>query len=89
MSVTFALCSGSRDGLIHYNDVRKPDHVVGRSKYHRDEVCGLEWSRDGTKLASGGNDNLVCLWNRSNPSEPAQVLKGHEAAVKVTYYVVT
>lgn len=77
------MCSASRDGLILYNDVRKADHVVGRSQYHRMEVCGLEWSRDGTKLASGGNDNMACIWSVKNPSEPLQLLKGHEAAVKV------
>lgn len=27
------------------------------------EVCGLAWSPDGTTLASGGNDNLLCVWD--------------------------
>lgn len=75
--------SGSRDGSIHYHDVRKPEHCVGLSKFHQLEVCGLRWSRDGRQLASGGNDNLVCLWNASNPQEPVQIFRGHQAAVKV------
>ena len=81
---SFILYSGSRDGMILYNDVRKQNHVVGKSCYHRMDVCGLKWSPDGSKLASGANDNLVCIWNNSNPSEPAQVLKGHKSAIKVS-----
>ena len=68
--------------MILHNDVRKPDPVVGRSCYHRSEVCGMQWSRDGSKLASGGNDNLVCVWNVSNPSEPMHLLQGHLEAVR-------
>lgn len=75
--------SGCRDGSIHHHDVRKPEHIVAMSQQHNLEVCGLQWSPDGSKLASGGNDNLVCIWNAGNPSEPAQVLGGHQSAVKV------
>lgn len=63
--------------------MRKADHVVAKSSYHEMEVCGLQWAPDGSKLASGGNDNLVCVWSASNPSQPAQLLRGHQAAVKV------
>lgn len=69
--------------MILYNDVRKPEHVVARSCYHTMEVCGMQWSPDGSKLASGGNDNLVCVWDAANPAEPLHVLQGHKAAVKV------
>ena len=27
------------------------------------EVCGLAWSPDGDELASGGNDNSLCVWD--------------------------
>lgn len=77
------VCSASRDGQILYNDVRKPQHVVASSYYHKLEVCGLDWSPDGTKLASGANDNMVCIWNASNSKDPEQILRGHTAAVKV------
>ncbi len=83
--VAIALSSGCRDGSIHHHDVRKPDHIVAMSKAHHHEVCGMQWSPDGSRLASGGNDNLVCVWNASNPTEPFKVLRGHQAAVKVTY----
>ena len=76
-------CSGCRDGVIHHHDVRKAEHIVAQSHYHQLEVCGLKWSPDGSKLASGGNDNQVCIWNASDPIEPSMVLRGHQAAVKV------
>ena len=76
-------CSGDKHGLIQHNDVRSRDPVIGTSRHHRLEVCGMQWSPDGSKLASGGNDNLVCVWRARNPAEPANVLTGHTAAVKV------
>lgn len=27
------------------------------------QVCGLKWSPDGSTLASGGNENFLCLWD--------------------------
>lgn len=29
------------------------------------QVCGLKWSPCGQMLASGGNDNALCIWNSS------------------------
>lgn len=29
------------------------------------KVCGLKWSPDGSTLASGGNENYLCLWDAS------------------------
>ena len=46
----------------------------------------MKWSTDGKYLASGANDNLVCIWNAKNPQEPHQILRGHQAAVKVSEY---
>ena len=77
--------SGGHSGQIHYHDVRQPEHCVSRAALHQLEVCGLKWTADGRYLASGGNDNLVAIWNASNPTEPMQVLRGHQAAVKVCH----
>ncbi|CAN0921168.1 Cell division cycle 20.1, cofactor of APC complex [Linum grandiflorum] len=43
------------------------DHTVKRYIYrgHSKEVCGLTWSDSGKHLASGGNDNLVHIWDIS------------------------
>jgi cell division cycle 20-like protein 1 (cofactor of APC complex) len=52
-----------------------------KHKGHRQEVCGLKWSFDGNYLASGGNDNKLCIWNLSNPN-PIMKSDVHSAAVK-------
>ena len=62
------LSSGSRDRLVLHRDVRVPSHKpFRRGQGHRQEVCGLKWSGDGgpgsAALASGGNDNKVCIWD--------------------------
>lgn len=65
---SFVLSSGSRDRLVHHRDVRDPStRPFKRCTGHRQEVCGLKWSGDGgvmnATLASGGNDNKVCIWD--------------------------
>ena len=40
-----------------------PNKVLGVLKGHTAEVCGLKWSPQGTMLASGGNDNLLSIWD--------------------------
>ena len=41
---------------------------------HRQEVCGLRWSNEdgpgGAMLASGGNDNKVCIWDLRGSRRP-------------------
>lgn len=62
------LSSGSRDRMVHHRDVREATHrPFKRCTGHKQEVCGLKWSGDGgpqsATLASGGNDNKVCIWD--------------------------
>ncbi|KAJ7046499.1 quinon protein alcohol dehydrogenase-like superfamily [Mycena alexandri] len=62
------LSSGSRDRMVHHRDVREAtSRPFKRCSGHRQEVCGLKWSGDGgvaaANLASGGNDNKVCIWD--------------------------
>jgi len=57
------LSSGGRDSLIVQHDVRSRDHVVSTYAGHQQEVCGLRWNDEGSTLASGGNENLLCLWD--------------------------
>jgi cell division cycle 20-like protein 1, cofactor of APC complex len=62
------LSSGSRDRMVHHRDVREEtSRPFKRCAGHRQEVCGLKWSSDGgpqaATLASGGNDNKVCIWD--------------------------
>lgn len=66
------LTTGGLDGNIVSNDVRMRSHIVQIYRGHGEEVCGLRWSRSFQQLASGGNDNLVHIWDvsmaSSNPS---------------------
>lgn len=91
------LSSGSRDGSIWNSDVRIAQHKVAELNGHRAEVCGLEWRKDtglsGTAaggsaggmglLASGGNDNVVNVWDGRMLGAPKMMKTNHTAAVKV------
>lgn len=75
------LSSGSRDSKIFHHDVRVADHHQWTSTGHTGEICGLVWSPDGTQLASGGNDNMCCIWNVNDPT-PRYSFTESNAAVK-------
>jgi len=83
------LSSGGRDSVVMQHDVRVADHKVGTLRGHAQEVCGLKWSPSGTQLASGGNDNILNLWDDRYTSsangvcdQPLLRLEQHRAAVK-------
>jgi cell division cycle protein 20 (cofactor of APC complex) len=75
------LASGSKDGSIHTHDVRIAKHKTGQLESHTAEVCGLAYREDGAVLASGGNDNLVNIWE-ARGSVPLYSKTAHSAAVK-------
>ncbi|CAB4289311.1 unnamed protein product [Prunus armeniaca] len=75
------------DGCIVNNDVRIRSHIVETYRGHEQEVCGLKWSASGQQLASGGNDNLLHIWDKSvassnSPTQWLHRLEDHTAAVK-------
>ncbi|XP_021894683.1 cell division cycle 20.2, cofactor of APC complex-like [Carica papaya] len=81
------LTTGGMDGQIINNDVRVRSHIVETYRGHRQEVCGLKWSGSGQQLASGGNDNLLHIWDRSMASSNSATqwlhrLEEHTSAVK-------
>ncbi|MCP8720328.1 MAG: WD40 repeat domain-containing protein [Asgard group archaeon] len=78
------LTSGSRLGHIYHSDVRIANHLVSQLQdAHTAEVCGIEYRSDGSQLATGGNDNLVCIWDaRSTSNAPLYSKSSHKAAVK-------
>jgi cell division cycle 20, cofactor of APC complex len=77
------LSSGSRDGKIINHDVRIQQHIVHEFDGHEQEVCGLKWSPDGAFLASGGNDNILNIWDGARlSSQPKYSFTQHQAAVK-------
>ena len=91
------LSSGGRDGSIWNHDVRIAQHKVAEMNGHRGEVCGLEWRKDPSAhigatsaqagatglLASGGNDNVVNVWDGRMLSAPKITKSNHTGAVKV------
>jgi cell division cycle protein 20 (cofactor of APC complex) len=79
------LSSGSRDTTIIHHDVRIAEHNVATLAAHDQEVCGLKWSPNGMQLASGGNDNILNIWDidaMGNAPPPKLTLNAHQAAVK-------
>lgn len=77
------------------HDVRIREHQVDTLSYHSSEITGLEWKpNDGYTLASGGNDNVVAVWDwrvgsgtnastEGRKKEPKWAKRNHTAAVKV------
>ena len=77
------LASGSRDTSIFLHDVRLQQHHTTTFQHHTQEVCGLEWSPNGFQLASGGNDNVLAIWEPSTSTvAPKFSFEHHTAAVK-------
>ncbi|KAL0844463.1 hypothetical protein Bca101_017709 [Brassica carinata] len=80
------LTTGGMDGGIFNNDVRIRSYLVSSYKGHTQEVCGLKWSGSDQRLASGGNDSLVHIWDRrsstSSSTQWLHRLRGHTSAVK-------
>jgi cell division cycle protein 20 (cofactor of APC complex) len=80
---------------VWHHDVRVPRHKVMELLGHSGEVCGLEWRKDGELIASGGNDNVVNIWDgRVGDTAPVAgdgvatgnakwTKRNHTAAVKV------
>jgi cell division cycle 20, cofactor of APC complex len=76
--------SGSRNGMIINFDVRAEAPFISRWNQHTREVCQLAWSPDGATLASGSNDDTICIWdiNAATCSKPRFQFTNHVAAVK-------
>ncbi|KAF4961607.1 hypothetical protein FSARC_10136 [Fusarium sarcochroum] len=57
------------------------------SNIHCQQVCGLAWSHDGRLFATGGNDNLCCLFEAGRIvghrwSEPARPGPGYRGRIE-------
>lgn len=76
------LSTGARSGLVYNHDVRVAQHKIAELVSHTSEVCGLEWRSDGAQLATGGNDNLVSIWDARSLGAPKFQKTNHRAAVK-------
>lgn len=79
---SYMLSSGCRGGYILNHDTRLRNHIVQTFHGHEQEVCGLEWDPEGRLLCSGGNDNLVNIWDARKGDEALYSFSHHQAAVK-------
>lgn len=80
------LSSGGRDSIICNHDTRIQHALCSVYSGHSQEICGLAWSPDGAYLASGGNENKLCVWDATMSSSasttPRYEFLQHNAAVK-------
>lgn len=51
--------------------------LLARIKAHNQQICGLAWSPDGEQFATGGNDNLCCLFNVERVLRPEVMDSGN------------
>ncbi|PKI82457.1 WD repeat-containing protein slp1 [Malassezia vespertilionis] len=73
---------GYGSGLIREHDVRQRDSITrSLERAHGAQVCGLTWRADSALLASGGNDNVVKVWDRRT-SVAKMRKENHNAAVR-------
>ncbi|KAG5461240.1 MAG: WD40-repeat-containing domain protein, partial [Olpidium bornovanus] len=75
------LTSGSRDRHIIHRDTRAAQAPIATLTAHRQEICGLKWDVAHNKLASGGNDNKLIVWDGVR-TDPLHLFDQHTAAVK-------
>jgi cell division cycle protein 20 (cofactor of APC complex) len=78
------LATASRDSTVRLYDTRAKN-CIGLYTNHTQEICGLKWSPCGTQLATGGNDNLLNIWDfnrQTRDCTPTLVINQHNAAVK-------
>lgn len=75
------LSSGSRDTTIVTHDLRTSGKPAFVFKKHLQEVCSLRWDSFGTNLASGGNENIVYIWD-ARRNVPVKSFTEHKAAIR-------
>ena len=76
------IASGSKDKSIKLFDCRTNKKISLDNNFHYGEICGLNWNLNGFQLASGGNDNLINIWDIRNSRKPQSIIQEHKAAVR-------
>jgi cell division cycle protein 20 (cofactor of APC complex) len=76
------LSAGAYDGNIFHHDVRAREHHFATLSGHEGVVCSLKWNLEGTRLASGGNDNTCRVWDATSTGASRFVFSESSAAVK-------
>ena len=72
---------GCKDLIIKTIDLRCKLNPILKYMGHNKEICGIKWSLDDKRLASGGDDNKLFIWDiRKEESE--KKLSSHTSAIK-------
>ena len=80
-SKAYLFATGSKDNRVVINDIRDPlSRLTGTG--HVGEICGLSWNLNGILLASGGNDNMINIWDVRKMKTPMKQIQEHKAAVR-------
>ncbi|EMR87001.1 putative wd domain-containing protein [Botrytis cinerea BcDW1] len=85
MVKTEDLIVGDEQGNIYYYAVEWPDAweitrdgwsgsmaLIAKISIHTQQICGLSFSTDGSSFATGGNDNLCCLFRTNEVTRPSR-----------------
>ncbi|CAL1547715.1 unnamed protein product [Lymnaea stagnalis] len=75
---TLATCSN--DGTLKFWDVKSGDCLASLSHPSKCAIRVLQFSADGSKVVTGGDDEVACLWNVAE-KKIIRSLKGHDESV--------
>ena len=70
------VAASDSDGRIHFICAQTGEKIVCPLSGHSDDVNSVAWSPDGTKLASGSDDQTVRIWEAATGKQLWQ-LTGH------------
>ncbi len=72
---------GCKDLIIKTIDLRSKSNPILKYNGHNKEICGMKWSLDDKRLASGGDDNKLIIWD-IRKEDPEKKLSCHTSAIK-------
>ena len=75
------LALAGQDGVLEIWDLEGRISKIRDLPGHTSDVYCVEFHPDGSRLASGGNDNRIILWDTTS-WEPVHELRGHGSYIK-------
>lgn len=76
------LALGYWSGLLREHDLRQRNSIIRDiNNAHTQSICGMKYRADSGLLATGGNDNVVKVWDRRTTTAKMQKER-HRAAVR-------
>lgn len=76
------VCAGTSKGEVKLMDFRaRHNHTLGHHSTP-EHVCGVSIHSDQVRVATGGNDNHIFVWDTRYPNRPLNDVQIHNAAVR-------